>query len=141
MNATSKTLETEDLNVSFGVELVTSLLTFVGEIRNRFDEIEIEAKTFFCEGENISNISYKTDLQRAKQKQTFFDDTSESETILKGKERFRIEIFNVICDNITQDLSKRVECYKEITSVFRCFFTSDEKYKKDDETKENQKEL
>lgn len=151
VNATSKTLETVDLNVSFGVELMTSLLTFVGEIRNKFSEIELEAKTLFCEGEDISNISYtyKTDLQRAKKRKIFFDETCESETILKGKERFRIEVFNVICDNITADLSKRVACYKEVTSAFRCFFTLDEeeaktsinilceKYEKDIETKEN----
>lgn len=104
--------------MSFGVELMTFPLTFVGEIRNKFDEIKIEAKTF-CEGENISNIFFK------EQRRTIFDETGERETILKGKdERFRIEVFNVICDNITQDLSKRVECYKEVASVFRCFFYS-----------------
>ncbi|CAH1103560.1 unnamed protein product [Psylliodes chrysocephalus] len=87
VNATSKTLETEDLNVSFGVELMTFPLTFVGEIRNKFDEIKIEAKTF-CEGENISNIFFK------EQRKTIFDETGERETILKGKD--------VICDNIFQ---------------------------------------
>lgn len=149
VNATSKTLQTMDLNVSFGVELMTSLLTFVAEIREQFNEIELETKDFFFEGEDTTDIHYKDELKRAKRKKLFFDETTGNEITLEGKERFRIEVFKVLCDNITQDLKKRIKCYEEVTSAFKCFFTLDkeeikesidilcDKYRKDiDETKE-----
>lgn len=73
VNATSKTLETVNLGLSIEVESMTFLLSFVGDIRNEFSELELEATSFFCEGGDVSKTLNKTALQRTQKRKSSFD--------------------------------------------------------------------
>ena len=60
-------------------------------------------------------------MQRTKKRKRFSDETR-NKTILKGRDRFRAQVFYVICDSIVQVLQTRISCYDELRSSFQFFF-------------------
>lgn len=121
-NATSKSLEDPNLNLGDAVNLLKSLVAFVNDFRNNyFSDIEIEAASLISTDNNKSKI--QEEAGRQKKRKLFFDESTSNEVVLSKNEKHRVDIFNVICDSIIRDLSRRLESYELIKNRFNCFFT------------------
>jgi hypothetical protein len=67
-------------------------------VRDDFDKIEQEAKLL------TDNEQYKDATSRKKCRKRKFDETNENEIILNGRDAFRTNVYNVICDTINSEL-------------------------------------
>lgn len=61
INATSKTLESPTLNLISGVQLLESIVTFIDEFREKFDELEHKTKLM-----TGNDAQYKDETKRTK---------------------------------------------------------------------------
>lgn len=142
IDATSKTLQDPTLNLTSAVQLLHSLLSFIVDFREKFDQLETTAKN--CTVNNSEEcLQYKDESKRVKRRKMFADETKEHDTEFRGRQNFKINVFYLICDSLVQELNKRMESYSEIDSCFKCFFTENnedinksltnicEKYRKD----------
>ncbi|XP_043484549.1 zinc finger MYM-type protein 1-like [Leptopilina heterotoma] len=122
INATSKALENPNLNLTYGVQLLESLLLFIEEMRSTFDKIENETKILL----DIEEVQYQNEKKRTRKRKAFFDEIRQNETLLTGRENFKINVFYVMCDGLTAELRRRLSSYSEVIKCFNCFFTNKE---------------
>jgi hypothetical protein len=115
-NATSLSLQKDNIDLLSVVKLYESLIYFVSERRNTFDELEKTAKTY------VDNSDYKELGSRIKRRKRFFEESSNStpdtDTELSPRDGFRIDTFNRILDCLTVELQKRLSSYSELNKVF-----------------------
>lgn len=75
------------------------------QVRSEFDTIE--AAEF-----KISESKINQDIERReRQRKVFADENRKNEITLRGKHAFKVKTFNIICENLTNELEKRVSCY------------------------------
>lgn len=97
------------------VLLYKSLLNYVDELRDRFDDYEVKGKIILkCE-------NYEKDEQRKRNISKRLDKYIENEVILEEKEAMKINTFFVIIDKLVLELSERSKAYTEIDSLFNFF--------------------
>ena len=113
-NATNVTLQKVEIEVLMVVQLYNSLLEYVLQLRNNFDEMEQTAKCY------IDNAEYKEITSRKRARKVFFDDsaTPDTSTELSPRDKFRIECFNPILDSLAIELRKRVAAYSDVENMF-----------------------
>ncbi|KAL4126405.1 hypothetical protein QTP88_010627 [Uroleucon formosanum] len=112
---TSKTLQKVTINLCDVVLLYKSLLNYVNELRDRFDDYEVKGKIISkCE-------NYEKDEQRKRNISKRLDKYIENDVILEGKEAMKINTFFVIIDKLVLELSERSKAYTEIDSLFNFF--------------------
>ena len=94
--------------------MLESLCTFTDDIRDRFDEIEAKAK-------EVSSASYDMSVvARARKRTSHFDEVQETAAkVLKGRDKFRVETFLVIVNQLQTALQGRNEAYFEVCTVFK----------------------
>ena len=109
---TSKTLQTEDLDLSTCANLYMSLSNCVSLLRDDFDKIEEEAKIFLPQSE------YKANTTRAKRRKIQPNDGNAAEVKLSPRENFRINTFLAIIDKLDQNLRIRGEIYTKVSRTF-----------------------
>jgi len=115
INSTSKSLQGIQNNLLLGTNLLNSLAKFISEVRNKFDEIEKEAKSL------TENHNYN--LTRVKKRKLQFGETSEiGDTKYSNYENFRINIHCVICDVLISELSRKSSAYCDGLKDFKIFF-------------------
>lgn len=110
---TSEALQKPDMDLMSAVRLFESLRSWVVSLRDQFDHFERSAK-------NIPGVcqSYKDELQRAKKRKAFSDESTEHEVTLNGRERYQVETFNVIIDKLVSCLDHRADAYRDINNTF-----------------------
>ncbi|GCB68678.1 hypothetical protein scyTo_0005349 [Scyliorhinus torazame] len=116
-NKTSKKLKTPGFDVFDGYLLLSSLLSFVKELRensaDRIAHYESEAKGL-CE--DITS-SY-SDASKRIVTRTFSDGTSGIAS-LRGADKFRIEVLYQLYDCLIIQLRKRIDPYEQIAKRFK----------------------
>lgn len=103
------------INLCDVVLLYKSLLNYVNELRDRFDDYEVKGKIISkCE-------NYEKDDQRKRNISKRLYKYTENGVILDGKEAMKINIFFVIIDKLVLELSERSKAYTELDSLFNFF--------------------
>lgn len=113
INATSKKLQSVEIDITVVIELYEVLIHFVGETRNNFDEFENNAK------ELSISCEYERDFRRNKKRKQLPGETLDKEMQqANGREDFRINTFLVIIDRLSAELKKRRDAYTVLNNKF-----------------------
>ena len=82
-------------------------------MRNRFEDIEQRAI-------DISGTSdYVSVSARRRKRARRFDDGQAADTVLEGKDKFRIGTVIVIINQLIYSLRQRIDAYREVREVFK----------------------
>lgn len=114
MNKTSLSLQNSTITVDVVIKLYESLISYVNNARNNFDQYETAAK------EKNQDAAYNDKFERNRIRSTritFFEGSSET-IHLRGKEKFRVDTFIPIIDTLNTHLKKRSAAYQEIDNRF-----------------------
>lgn len=117
INATSKSLQEINTNLTVACELYKSLICFVTNLREQFGQIEEDAKNL-----QPANTLYRDETIRIRKRKKYFEESSSDEICLVGREKFKICTFLVICDKLIMELKKRQESYNCVNDMFNIFF-------------------
>ena len=96
-NATNLTLQKVEISLCESQKLYTSLIEFVGSVRNDFDAIESEAKAL------VNGADFRK--TRTRQRKRHHDESVEGEVQLAQRDTFRTKTFLVICDKLQSELN------------------------------------
>ena len=112
-NATSLSLQKVKIDLLSVVKLYESLITFLLQMRDRFDETEEQAKAY------VGVKECKKATQRTKKRKRFFDDKSNTpDTELSARDQFRVDVFYRIVDCLIAELRKRISAYSAMHGLF-----------------------
>ncbi|XP_077276993.1 uncharacterized protein LOC143905449 [Temnothorax americanus] len=113
-NATSKVLQSVDIDVGVAVELYRSLIDFIESLRSdeMFEAVYVEkAKCIIPE-------EYEFNSKRSCKRKLQFGESKENEVIMTGKNKFRVETSYAILDRIRSELEKWHSAYKNVFKRF-----------------------
>lgn len=119
--ATSLQLQKHDIDIHTATQLLLSLRDFVAAQRDNFAFFEGSALTVT---DSVSQ-DYRHDLQRTKKRKCMADESAEPGVEFSGKEKFRIETFNVLIDKLVSCLNHRLTAYTHLTNLFHVLFMPD----------------
>ena len=127
LNATSLSLQKVDIDLLSAVKLYDSLITFLLQMRDRFDEIETTAKSY------VEIKEYREATKRIKRRKRFFGESSTADAAaeLSARDQFRVQVFYCILDCLVAELRKRMSAYSAIHGLFG-FLTEFESITSDD---------
>jgi hypothetical protein len=112
-NDTSIKLQSSTCDLKLGTDLLESLHAFTDDLRNRYDEFEDRAK-------QASGITdYMSVVARPRKRSRRFDEAPETAVVLQGKDKFRVETFLVIVNQLQTALRKRIDAYADVRKVFQ----------------------
>lgn len=105
---TSSILQKVDLDLVAAVEMLRyASVTFVENLREQFEEFEMMAKQMSVTQE------YRTATSRKIKRKTRADESTTPDHILTDSEKFRVDVFLVIIDNLISMLQRRCNAYEE----------------------------
>ncbi|XP_050064885.1 52 kDa repressor of the inhibitor of the protein kinase-like [Aphis gossypii] len=105
LNITNKTLQGTAIDIGTASKLYASLINLIQETRDSFDYFEEQAKT-------MSGIElYQDTKTRFKKRKVFYDEKSDTDTSMNGREKFKIFTFYVVINRIASELEKRRQAY------------------------------
>lgn len=116
LNKVSKSLQSQDGTVVSAVNLLNTLTPFVNKVRNDFCSVEKQAMT-------LSNCGLETEhgiTKRTSVRKPFFDEDTTNETVLEGSQKFLVETYYPVCDQLIVQLEQRSKMTKEIFDLFKC---------------------
>uniref|UniRef100_A0A3B1JF76 TTF-type domain-containing protein n=1 Tax=Astyanax mexicanus TaxID=7994 RepID=A0A3B1JF76_ASTMX len=119
--ASSLQLQKHDIDICTAPQLLLSLRDFVAAQRDNFEVFEGAAL-------NVTTAvsqEYRHDLQRTKKRKIMSDDSAEPGVAFNGKDKFRIETFNVVIDKLVSCLNHRLNAYTHLTELFDVLFMPD----------------
>lgn len=119
--ATSLQLQKPEININTATQLLISLRDFVAAQRDNFAHFERSA---WSVTDSVSQ-DYRHDLQRTKKRKHMADESAEPGVEFGGKEKFRIETFNVLIDKLVSCLDHRLTAYTHLTNLFHVLFMPD----------------
>ena len=112
-NETSIKLQSSTCDLKLGADLLESLHAFTDDLRNRFDEFEDRAKQL--SGTN----DYMSVVARPRKRSRRFDEAQGTAVVLQGKDKFRVETFLVIINQLQTALRNRIDAYTNVRAVFQ----------------------
>ncbi|CAH1989682.1 unnamed protein product [Acanthoscelides obtectus] len=121
LQATSASLQSSDQDLNTGYALYESLYGFVQAMRSTFSDFEARAKVLTnCEEyqQQTSRRIHRNTRYGHFSGFTTLDDFVENQT---PGQRFEVQMFIVINDNVLSALTKRMKAYHKITSAFEVF--------------------
>ena len=101
----SKALQKSDLLLTTCAELYSSLVDFLSEIRDKFDEFDLQAKV------TLQNINCRAVTRRPR-------NAPEALSELSSKDRFRINSFILMLDALEANVRQRAIVYSDIAKMF-----------------------
>uniref|UniRef100_A0ABD2W6P2 HAT C-terminal dimerisation domain-containing protein n=1 Tax=Trichogramma kaykai TaxID=54128 RepID=A0ABD2W6P2_9HYME len=110
--STSQYLQKVDVDLLTASRMLDSLVVFVQNLLEKFNEFEAKAKQLG----DIEKSDY-ADTRRRKIKKRLADGSTQSST-LSGPDKFRIKSFYPIIDRLVSELKHRSEAYAYITKLF-----------------------
>lgn len=115
INYASKVIQTQNIEFCVVISMYESLISYLQDIRNKFDEFESKAKMLVP-----SDVDYKSAVQRPQRenKRRGFD------VSLSPKDKFRIETFLPVIDSLLTEMNKRLGAYEMLSGRFG-FLTDD----------------
>ena len=111
-NETSIKLQSATCDLKLAIALLESLYAFTYDLRNRFDEFESNALTA------SGNSDYLSVLARPRKRTRHFDEMKGTDVVLQGRDKFRVETFIVIVNQLQTSLRGRIDAYKDVRKVF-----------------------
>jgi len=111
-NETSIKLQSSKCDLKLAVDLLQSLHSFTDDIGNRFDEFEAMAK------QTSDTTEYSSVLSRPRKRKRQFDEATGTEITLQGRDKFRVETFLVIVNQLKAALGSRIDAYTAVRNVF-----------------------
>jgi len=112
-NETSIKLQSSTCDLKLAVDLLESLHTFTDDIRDKFDEYEAKAI-------QVSDRSdYMSTVARTRKRIRHFDEVQGTAVVLQGRDKFRIETFLVIVNQLQAALRSRINAYADVRKVFQ----------------------
>ena len=112
INAVSKSLQNETIELKVAINLLKSLSEFLKSQRDLFDEYEEKASRI------VDETQYSDKLNRVRKRKRHDDDSGAEEVVLLGKDKFRIETYIPILDSLSAELNRRVQAYDKIELLF-----------------------
>ena len=112
INAVSKSLQNETIELKVVINLLKSLSEFLKSQRDLFDEYEEKASRI------VDETQYSDELNRVRKRKRHDDDSGAEEVVLLGKDKFRIETYLPILDSLSAELNRRVQAYDKIELLF-----------------------
>lgn len=116
INATSKSLQNTEANLTAACTLYNSLIEFIKDFREKFAKLEEEAKQI------QPHALYKDETSRVRKREQFFDDGPAQHIILNSSGNFKINAFFPICDKLITELKLRMKLYDSVNEVFGVIF-------------------
>jgi len=110
--ATSLSLQKVDIDLICAMKLYDSLVTFLLQLRDRFDEKEEKAKS--C----VEIQEYKEATKHTKRRQRFFDECSTPDTEITARDEFRVDVFYRIVHCLVAEIRKRMCAYSAVHKLF-----------------------
>jgi len=95
------------------VDLLESLHTFTGDLRNQFDEFENRATVA------SGTSDYHSTVARSRKRRKCFDEYRDNEVVLQGRAKFRVTTFSVIIDQLSTALRHRIDAYSQVRGTFK----------------------
>ncbi|KAF0694297.1 zinc finger MYM-type protein 1-like, partial [Aphis craccivora] len=111
-DATNKTLQSKDINLSIVVSLYESLELYVQDYRKLFDNILNKSK------ELCGKLTFSWEKSRVIKKKRHFDDSNSVDTIHHGEDKMKNDTFYVIIDTLSSNLCERKKAYINVHSNF-----------------------
>jgi len=114
-NDTSIQLQSTTCDLKLAIDLLESLHTFTNDLRTRFDEFEARAV------DASGTAEYLSVALRSRKRSKRYDDSTlspEDEVRLTGRDKFRVETFLVVIDQLQSSLRKRIDAYSHVRDVF-----------------------
>lgn len=111
IDAVSKSLQKETVELQTAVNMLKSLSDFLTSQRDLFDEYEERAN------EKVE-AQYSDDCNRLRKRKRHHADGDAEEVVLLGKDKFRIETYLPILDRLSAELNHRMQAYDKIQSLF-----------------------
>lgn len=109
-NKVNKQLQSVEIDLGLVEELYNSLIAFVQEARNSFDDYEDEAKSFAEVDE------YSADQKRHRVRKRFHDESSSAlDTEFTGRSKMKAEV-NIMLDRLLSELERRKNAYSLLNS-------------------------
>ena len=119
VNQTSVILQMEGLPLNNAVHLLTSLLSFIQSLRDRFEHFESLAR------DESGTTTYRNEAQRSRRRKRFFDkvddmeeDVQTEDVELSPGDLHRINNYVTIIDHLCTALRTRMEAYKSLSEKF-----------------------
>lgn len=116
INAVSESLQSENIELQTAIWLLNLLLGFLKSQRDNFDYYEQKA----CE---LKYSEYSDESKWKRARKWHFDDGDGNDVVLQGAEKFKIETYLPILDQLIAELSRRLEAYETVHSVFGILYT------------------
>ena len=112
INQTSKTLQSETIDLCTAVALLKSLHQFLSEQRSK------EKFTHFCDRGQVLCDSIGFSEKRLRRPKRTPDDTSDKGITFNIYDKFRIQTYFPILDALMNDLNRRIKAYSSIDDRF-----------------------
>lgn len=113
-NIISKILQNVHIDLTIVITLYKSLINYIMDLRNSFSYYEKLGM------EKTGIIEYK--FSRTKKRKIPFDESSQGDIKLEGKNLFKINTFFIILDSLHTELRKRLNSYEKINTSFGFLF-------------------
>jgi hypothetical protein len=109
---TNKKLQEEGLSLNLALHMLNSLLEYVSNLRENFNEFEEV-------GKQCSNEHYSEKNKRPRKRKRFFDEEEDYDTNnFSSSDKFKTEVYIPIVDNLIVALKKRISAYTLLDSRF-----------------------
>lgn len=106
-------LQSSTCDLKLAIDLLESLHTFTDDLRNRFDEFEARAK------QASGRTEYMSCVARSRKRSRRFDEAQGTAVVLQGKDKFRVDTFLVIVNQLQTALRGRIDAYGDVRKVFQ----------------------
>ena len=113
-NEVSKAVQKQDVNLSVVVSLLQSLHLFTSELRDEFSGFELKAKAIATD----ANYADTTCRKRKRSILITHFEGAAPDTVLTGREKFRLDTYVPVVDSLCQALSGRLSAYETIHGLF-----------------------
>ncbi|CAH0405833.1 unnamed protein product [Chilo suppressalis] len=111
INGVSLSLQKSSIELRTAVDLLKSLLDFLLAQRELFDDYEMKAN-------EKADFQYSDESQRVRKRKRHHDDGSAEEVVHRGRDKLKFETYLPVIDMLCTELSRRLEAYSEIDSLF-----------------------
>lgn len=115
INTRTTILQARKATFNVEVDNIEGFLNELQVLRDSWPNILLECKLV---AENL-NLNVTFPDKRLRKRATFHDETPDETTALSNEKNFRINVFNVIIDNVRAELSERFCATKNINSKFK----------------------
>jgi len=114
-NSSSKLLQSNTMELTPATGVLKSLDKFLEECRGKFDYYEQQA------GDRCGSSTYKSEGQRVPKRKSYLSDGDARDAVegMPSQQRFKVNAFYVIIDQLKSALEKRIEAYSLVLQIVR----------------------